>query len=114
MITRGGEMAGDFEIKTYEKGELRVQEKPGLLEPKLYKVILHNDNYTTMDFVVSVIMIVFHKTAAEATRIMLQVHNEGFGVAGVYTRDIAVTKITQVHAMAKAKEFPLHCSYEEA
>ncbi len=96
------------------EGELQISSKPEVKEPKLYKVIIHNDNYTTMDFVVSIIRIVFHKAAAEATRIMLQVHNKGYGIAGVYTYDTALTKINQVHAMAKAKEFPLHCSYEEA
>ncbi len=107
-------MSQDMQIKTFERGELQLRPRPGIIEPKLYKVIIHNDNYTTMDFVVSVIIAVFHKAAAEATRIMLQVHNEGFGVAGIYTYDIALTKIAQVHTMAKAKEFPLHCSFEEA
>jgi ATP-dependent Clp protease adaptor protein ClpS len=91
-----------------------VQQKPRPKEPRLYRVILHNDDYTTMDFVVSVIVTVFHKPAAEATKIMLDVHRKGRGVVGVYTYDIASTKVSQVHAMARQSEFPLRASCEEA
>lgn len=88
--------------------------KPRLQEPKLYRVILHNDDYTTMDFVVKVVMAVFHKPAAEATKIMLDVHRKGAGMVGVYTRDIALTRVSQVHEMARQGEFPLRASCEEA
>jgi ATP-dependent Clp protease adaptor protein ClpS len=91
-----------------------VQQKPRLQEPKLFRVILHNDHYTTMDFVVKVIVSVFHKTAPEATKIMLDVHKKGVGVVGVYTYDIAATKVSQVHEMARQSEFPLRASCEEA
>jgi len=91
-----------------------VQQKPRLQEPKLFRVILHNDHYTTMDFVVKVIVAVFHKPAAEATKIMLDVHKKGHGVVGVYTWDIATTKVSQVHAKARESEFPLRASCEEA
>ena len=91
-----------------------VQQKPRLQEPKLFRVVLHNDHYTTMDFVVKVIVSIFHKPAAEATKIMLDVHKKGAGACGVYTYDIAATKVSQVHAMAKLREFPLKCSLEEA
>ena len=91
-----------------------VQQKPRLQEPELFRVILHNDHYTTMDFVVKVIVTVFHKTAAEATKIMLDVHKKGVGVVGVYTYDIAATKVSQVHEMARQSEFPLRASCEEA
>ncbi len=91
-----------------------VQQKPRLKEPKLYRVILHNDHYTTMDFVVKVIVAVFHKPAAEATKIMLDVHKKGVGIVGVYTFDIAATKVSQVHEMARQSEFPLRASCEEA
>jgi len=94
--------------------DVGVQQKPRLQEPKLYRVLLHNDNYTTMDFVVKVIVAVFHKAAAEATKIMLDVHQKGHGVVGVYTYDIAVTKVSQVHEMARQSEFPLRASCEEA
>jgi Uncharacterized conserved protein len=91
-----------------------VQQKPRLQEPKLFRVVLHNDNYTTMDFVVKVIVSVFHKPAAEATKIMLDVHKKGHGVVGVFTWDIATTKVSQVHEMARRSEFPLRASCEEA
>ena len=94
----------DLEVKSLEK----------LSEPKMFRILMHNDNYTTMDFVVEVIMKVFHKPAAEATKIMLDIHKKGRGVCGVYTFDIAVTKISEVHKMAKQRQFPLKCSYEEA
>jgi ATP-dependent Clp protease adaptor protein ClpS len=94
--------------------ETGVQERPRLQEPKLYRVVLHNDNYTTMDFVVKVIVAVFHKPAAEATKIMLDVHHKGRGVVGVYPYDIAATKVSQVHEMARQSEYPLRASCEEA
>lgn len=90
----------------------RTDEK--IREPKLYKVLLHNDHYTTMDFVVEVLVNVFHKTASEATKIMMEVHNKGMGIAGVYTYDIAMTKIEAVHTLAKSSGYPLRCSAEEA
>ena len=72
-----------------------------------------NDHYTTMDFVVEVLVKVFHKTASEATKIMMDVHKAGSGLCGVYTLDIAASKTDQVRKMAKAREFPLRCSFEE-
>lgn len=95
-------------------GDIKLEPDTVLQEPKMYRVILHNDHYTTMDFVVEVLMIVFHKAAAEATKIMLDVHKKGAGVCGVYTYDIASTKVSVVHNMAKRREFPLKCSLEEA
>jgi ATP-dependent Clp protease adaptor protein ClpS len=91
-----------------------VRQKPKLQEPRLYRVVLHNDDYTTMDFVIQVIVAVFHKPAAEATKIMLDVHKKGKGIVGVYTHDIAATKVSQVHEMARQNEYPLKASYEEA
>lgn len=85
-----------------------------LQEPKMYKVILHNDHYTTMDFVVEILIKIFHKPAAEATKIMLDVHKKGKGICGVYTYDVASTKVALVHQIAKNREFPLRCSLEEA
>lgn len=95
-------------------GEVETEETTEADEPRMYRVVLHNDDYTTMDFVVEVLISVFHKPAAEATRIMLDVHNKGIGSVGVYTYDIAVSKIDQVHDMAEQREFPLRCSCEEA
>ena len=83
-------------------------------KPKLYKVLLHNDDYTTMEFVVQVLQAVFHKALAEATQIMLHVHKKGIGVCGIYTYEVAETKVAQVLALAKSHEFPLQCSMEEA
>jgi ATP-dependent Clp protease adaptor protein ClpS len=94
--------------------ELKVKSSEKLLEPKMYRILMHNDHYTTMDFVIEVIMQIFHKPAAEATKIMLDIHKKGMGICGVYTYDIAVTKIFEVHKMAKKRQFPLKCSYEEA
>lgn len=93
-----------------------VQERgrTGTDEPSLYKVLLHNDNYTSMDFVVIILEKVFGKSTAQATRVMLQVHHDGVGVAGVYTREIAETKISLVHDLARKNEFPLKCTLEKA
>jgi len=97
-----------------DERDIELEPDTVLQEPKMYRVILHNDHYTTMDFVVEVLMLVFHKPAAEATKIMLDVHKKGAGMCGVYTYDIASTKATLVHNMAKRREFPLKCSLEEA
>ena len=80
--------------------------------PKKYKVILLNDHYTTMEFVVEILMQVFHRTVPEAEALMLQVHRMGSGVAGVYVKQIAETKRSVVHQRAKAAGFPLKCTIE--
>jgi ATP-dependent Clp protease adaptor protein ClpS len=79
----------------------------------MYRVIIHNDHYTTMEFVIEVLVKIFHKSGAEATMLMMDVHKKGRGIAGVYTLDIALTKISQVHSKAKERGFPLKCTYEE-
>jgi ATP-dependent Clp protease adaptor protein ClpS len=83
-------------------------------EPPMYKVLLLNDDYTTMDFVIMVLEVVFHKDDQEATRIMLKIHQKGHGVAGVFTRDMAETKVAIVHDLAHKNEHPLKCSIEKA
>jgi ATP-dependent Clp protease adaptor protein ClpS len=93
--------------RTLPKKEAKVE------EPKDYLVVLLNDDYTTREFVVEVIMRIFHKGRDEAKRIMLKVHHQGRGVVGAYTWDIAHTKANQVHALAKQHEFPLRCIVEE-
>ena len=92
--------------------EPRTERK--LKKPKMYKVLLHNDDYTTMEFVVSVLQHVFHRSESDALQIMLHVHKNGIGVAGVYTREVAESRVAQVEALARAEEFPLRCSMEEA
>jgi ATP-dependent Clp protease adaptor protein ClpS len=92
---------------------VKPESKRKLKKPPLYKVLLHNDNYTTMDFVVLVLMEVFNHSEITAIRIMLQVHNQGVGVAGVYTHEIAETKIAKVAGLAREFEYPLLCTMEE-
>lgn len=82
--------------------------------PKKWKVILHNDDFTSMDFVVHVLMTHFRKSPPEATLIMLQVHHKGVGVAGVYTRDVAETKVAEVEAEARENDMPLLLTLEPA
>ncbi len=97
-------------------GSVNIQEKHSIKteKPKMYKVILHNDDYTTMDFVVEVLVEVFNKTRQEATIIMLDVHHKGKGVCGVYTYDIAITKAEKVRELAIQRDFPLLATVEEA
>lgn len=80
--------------------------------PRLYKVLLHNDDYTTMEFVVMVLMSIFHHGEPEAVRIMLQVHQKGVGVAGVYSYEVAEARVAKVARLAREHEFPLRCSME--
>ncbi len=95
--------------------ELSVREaKPKLKKPDLYKVILLNDDYTPMEFVVDILERFFRKSRAEATRIMLHVHHNGVGVCGIYTRDIAETKVKQVMECAREHQHPLQCTMEPA
>jgi ATP-dependent Clp protease adaptor protein ClpS len=94
--------------------KLLIRDEEKLKEPKEYVVILLNDNYTTRDFVVEVLMLVFHKSQDEANKIMLNVHHKGQGIVGIYTWDIAQTKANQVHTIAKQYEYPLKCIVEEA
>ena len=87
--------------------------KQKLKPPVQFKVLLHNDDYTTMNFVVRVLEVVFHKKADEAIQIMLQVHKTGVGICGVYSYEVAETKVEAVHEMARQNEFPLKASMEE-
>jgi ATP-dependent Clp protease adaptor protein ClpS len=100
--------------KPQEQGDTAVatQKKAKTQKPKLWKVILHNDDYTTMEFVIHVLQAVFNKETAEANELMLQVHHNGFCVAGVYTHEIAETKVSTVEQMAKAAEYPFLCTME--
>jgi ATP-dependent Clp protease adaptor protein ClpS len=89
-----------------------TKKKERLKKPPLYKVLFHNDNYTTMEFVVWVLRTVFHKSESDSVAIMLNVHRNGIGVAGVYTREVAETKLQKTLALAKEHEFPLRLSIE--
>lgn len=84
------------------------------MEPEEYRVLLLNDDFTTMEFVVSVLITIFHKSIPEATRLMLDIHKRGKAIVGIYGYDIAVTKINQVHQLARQNGFPLKCTMEKA
>ena len=85
-----------------------------LQRPRLFRVILHNDDFTTMEFVVEILISVFRKSDADATKLMLKVHQEGAAVAGVYPHEIAETKAAQVMQLAAQHEYPLMCTVEPA
>jgi ATP-dependent Clp protease adaptor protein ClpS len=88
--------------------------RPKTDKPKLFKVILHNDDYTTMQFVMEVLEGIFNKSPAEAYRIMMHVHTRGHGVCGAYSYEVAETKVVLVHEQAREQGFPLRASMEEA
>lgn len=94
------------------QGDLATERERKVDKPRRYKVVVHNDDYTTMDFVVIVLMKFFHRTETEATHIMLSVHHRGHGVAGVYTKDVAETKVAQVTDYAKQHGMPLRLTAE--
>jgi ATP-dependent Clp protease adaptor protein ClpS len=95
--------------------DLVVEEaQPKLRKPPLYQVVLLNDDYTPMDFVVSVLQTFFSLSREQATQIMLKVHREGMGVCGVYPKDVAATKVEQVIAFSRKHQHPLQCVMEEA
>ena len=99
-------------LENSSKTGARTRTHLRLTPPVLWKVILHNDDYTTQEFVIWILRSVFRKPEPEAVRIMLEVHRKGKGLAGVYPFDVADTKASQVKAMAEAKEFPLLCTLE--
>ena len=94
-------------------GQALAERKPEIRKTPLFRVLLHNDDYTTMPFVVEILESVFHKSPAEAHRIMMQVHMRGHGVCGVYPHEIAETKVDLVHERARENGFPLKASLEE-
>jgi ATP-dependent Clp protease adaptor protein ClpS len=94
-------------------GEVLTERKTRIEKPKLFKVILHNDNFTTMEFVVFVLMHVFMRSDSEAMAVMWKVHNEGLGIAGTYPYDIASMKADKAMNLARAREYPLLCTVEE-
>lgn len=94
--------------------DLLVADRQDVTHPKMYKVLLLNDDYTSMDFVVNILEAIFSKSPTEAVQIMMTVHKSGRGLCGIYTKQIAETKILQVHSEAKHASFPLQCIMEEA
>jgi len=96
----------------HNDGQAVQEAKPALKKPTLYKVILLNDDFTPMEFVVVVVERLFYKNREEATRIMLHVHQKGVGVCGLYTREIAETKVRQVMLFASQNQHPLQCTME--
>ena len=95
------------------QGDVAEKTRDEVEPPKRYAVLMHNDDYTTMEFVIEVLVEIFRKPEAEAFQIMLNVHHQEVGIAGIYPADIAETKIAQVHSRARAAGFPLRCSMEE-
>jgi len=93
--------------------EEEIESALALEEPTKYKVLLHNDDYTTIDFVVDVLVGIFHKNSSEAEVIMMAVHHKGKAVCGIYTYEIAETKVYQVKELAKTNGFPLLATMEE-
>ncbi len=93
--------------------EVITESETKLEKPKLFKVILHNDDFTTMEFVVFVLQYVFNREDIDAFTIMLKVHNEGIGIAGIYPYEIATMKSEKAMNLAKAREYPLLCTVEE-
>ena len=94
------------------QGDVALQDRTETKRPELFKVLLHNDHYTTMEFVIEILATVFAKPIEEAVTVMLAVHEKGIGVAGVYPASVAETKISTVHARAQEEGFPLRCSME--
>ncbi|MGH7915128.1 MAG: ATP-dependent Clp protease adapter ClpS [Candidatus Binataceae bacterium] len=107
-VNGGGPTDGDTVIERRTRPETRTR------KPPVYKVILLNDDYTPMEFVVEILKVVFHKHHAEATKIMLHVHQNGMGVAGVFPYEIAETKVRTVDELARQSEFPLKTVMEKA
>jgi ATP-dependent Clp protease adaptor protein ClpS len=98
----------------YDDGLIVDEEKPKLRPPKQYKVIVINDDYTPMEFVVQVLMMFFSMDDAKATRVMMSVHTKGKGICGIFSHEIAETKVDQVNEYSRMNQHPLMCTMEEA
>ncbi|HEY4731684.1 MAG TPA: ATP-dependent Clp protease adapter ClpS [Gammaproteobacteria bacterium] len=98
----------------HDEGLALQEAKPRLKRPPLYKVLLLNDDYTPMDFVIDVLLKIFGMNREQATQIMLHVHTRGVGVCGIYSRDIAETKVVLVNQFSRENQHPLKCTMEEA
>jgi ATP-dependent Clp protease adaptor protein ClpS len=109
---QGGDSPPDPNTPEGERG-LATRTRPKVARPKRFKVILYNDDYTPMEFVVRVLETFFDKGPSEATQIMLQVHNNGLGIAGVYVLEVAETKVAAVHGQAEKRGYPLRAGMEK-
>jgi ATP-dependent Clp protease adaptor protein ClpS len=100
--------------RAFANGQTRpaVDTREKTKQPPLYQVLMHNDDYTTMEFVVEVLQTVFHLPATEANRVMLHIHFKGVGLCGVFPFEIAETKVARVHAMARGHGYPLRCTLD--
>ena len=101
-----------FDLETDRDDEFALEERKKTRRPRRFKVLLHNDDYTSMEFVIHILMEHFGKPPAEATAIMLQVHQKGMGVAGIYSREVAETKVAEVTDEARESGMPLKLTTE--
>lgn len=103
----------NYLYETDQESQTTTEKRAEVKKPSLYKVFLINDDFTPMEFVVFLLETIFHKSSEEATRLMLDVHTKGQGLCGVYTYDIARTKVFQVKELARKEEHPLECIMEQ-
>lgn len=99
--------------QNHEDSDIAIIDKQEIKIPKKYKVIMHNDDYTTMEFVIYVLKRFFHKKQSEAQQIMMDIHTKGAAICGIYTLDIAKTKCRQVGTEARKQQFPLKVTWEQ-
>jgi len=100
----------DKDHRTQEEGEVKTKDR--VKKPRMYKVLLHNDDYTTMEFVITILQQIFRHSMGSAVRVMLHVHRKGVGVAGVYTREVAETRVDQALQVSRESGHPLQCTME--
>ncbi len=110
MASEGDFVANDA---TGNQTQSRQETRSLTRQPPMFKVLMHNDDYTSMDFVVEMLSKVFHKAPTEANRIMLHIHFKGIGVCGIYPFEVAETKTARVHTEARANGYPLRCSLDQ-
>ncbi len=113
IVNSGGGSGGNVPGDQRDSG-LATEERKKTKRPDRYKVLLYNDDYTSMEFVVQILQGIFSKPNPEAVQIMLHIHKRGIGVAGIYTYEVAETKVAHVLTLAEKADFPLKCTMEEA
>jgi ATP-dependent Clp protease adaptor protein ClpS len=113
LVPRGGDPSHAQGGDPRREGGVATQTRQRVARPPRYKVVLYNDDYTPMGFVISILERVFGKGPSEATQIMLAIHNTGLGIAGVYVLDVAETKLVRVHQAAEQQGFPLRAGLEK-